>query len=203
MKSAFTSILVFAVLISSPLQGQSSIVGSKHDFSQYAWSGGELCLPCHTPMPRTYGFPRREQPKVIWSRDLSRASFTMYANLKVSRMATGQPGESSKLCLSCHDGTTAVDSYGGSSGSRYVRGSANIGTDLRDDHPIGLVYPSGAAGYNHPATFPAGGVRLLRSEGISNRVECSSCHDPHGAGYESFLRAPMTGSALCLQCHNV
>lgn len=32
-------------------------------------------------------------------------------------------------------------------------------------------------------------------------VECASCHDPHMPDWDSFLRVPVAGSAICLSCH--
>lgn len=33
-------------------------------------------------------------------------------------------------------------------------------------------------------------------------IECSSCHDPHNANVQLFLRLPSEGSKLCLTCHS-
>ena len=33
-------------------------------------------------------------------------------------------------------------------------------------------------------------------------IECSSCHDPHTANTQLFLRLPNEGSKLCLTCHS-
>lgn len=59
----------------------------------------------------------------------------------------------SRKCLSCHDGTVAVDSYGGatdgtawaysSSGTTFMPAGYQIGggQNLTHDHPVGLQYP--------------------------------------------------------------
>lgn len=97
-----------------------------------------------------------------------------------------------------------------------------IGTDLKNDHPVGVSFPA----TNGPGTdfnTPGGSrgnvsffdtdadTRLDKAElrVYDGKVECASCHDPHGvpsAGTESqfnltFLRKPNTGSAVCLTCH--
>lgn len=99
--------------------------------------------------------------------------------------------------------------------------TSTSGRDLTDDHPISLSYrkaydsevASGANGLNDPTAAVAKGVRVF---GADERVECSSCHDPHvdydtmpGMGsantdprYAPFLIMPNDGSALCLACHN-
>jgi len=57
----------------------------------------------------------------------------------------GQPDGVSKLCLSCHDGTVALDSYGGVNGSTIITGSALLGTDLSTSHPISMKYDAALA----------------------------------------------------------
>lgn len=89
-------------------------------------------------------------------------------------------------------------------------GSINdVSTDLMDDHPISFEYMSAVGA--KPAEFKidtaakAAGVRFF---GTNQRVECSSCHDPH-VDYETpgneawtpFLITPNDGSNLCLACH--
>ncbi len=203
MKYNISLLVAMFTLLTAGAMAQSTIVGTDHDFSNNGWAQGQICLPCHTPhaVPSANLGPNGES-NILWNHELTTATFTMYSPLDSGNTITGQPGETSKMCLSCHDGTTAIDSYGGTTGTNFISGGELIGTDLRDDHPIGLVYPTGTAGYNDPSTFPATGVKLVIGEGVANRVECNSCHDPHGAGFSDFLRGSMSGSALCLQCHD-
>jgi hypothetical protein len=82
----------------------------------------EICIFCHTPHGGTPGV------EPAWNRKLSNAVYTTYTSSSLSaldilgRNASGvpltqpgqplpglsQPGGSSKLCLSCHDGTLAI-----------------------------------------------------------------------------------------------
>ena len=65
------------------------------------------------------------------------------------------PGSTSLLCLSCHDGSVAVNSYGNSdqrpqsisTGSTLMPTAYTIGKDkyLGNHHPIGFDYDDGAA----------------------------------------------------------
>lgn len=103
--------------------------------------------------------------------------------------------------------------------------------DLSDDHPISFSYSAVVAqgiyqvggsrdgelrhiGDTADASSVLGwqgeGVRLF---GTDDRVECSSCHDPHvdyddwvsvsaDPAYRPFLIRPNNGSNLCLACHN-
>ena len=58
----------------------------------------------------------------------------------------GQPDGVSLLCLSCHDGTVALDAYGGDPGNAGTIGDQfDLGTDLNNDHPISIVYDSALA----------------------------------------------------------
>lgn len=77
------------------------------------------------------------------------------------------------------------------------------GGDLQNDHPIGFVYNDTL----DTGLKPIAGmdVRLRARFGVtSNRLECSTCHDPHitNVGGNMFLVMPNSGSALCLECHN-
>ena len=123
-------------------------------------------------------------------------------------------------CLACHSAGAGVVGAGATDFSAFV-----IGTDLRNDHPVGVRFPAQGPGvdFNNPtATKP--GIRWfdtngngfpdtrevrLYDSGQGPEVECASCHDPHGVpsgGFgstfnPSFLRVANAGSALCLTCH--
>lgn len=92
---------------------------------------------------------------------------------------------------------------------------AFAGDNLTDDHPIGFSYTAAkgaATKLNDLATVSAKSSGAIRFYPPGNRVECSSCHDPHvnytpgtpGANVElrPFLVMSNTGSAMCLSCHN-
>jgi len=97
--------------------------------------------------------------------------------------------------------------------------------DLRDDHPVGILYPTAFSSWTdfspmdievpgQLAFFDDGNGRAdiyeirVYDSGDGFEVECASCHDPHGvpdaANYKfipSFLRVSNEASALCLTCH--
>lgn len=57
------------------------------------------------------------------------------------------------------------------------------------------------------SSVPANGlaINLYGSTGANAGVECGSCHEVHnkyGTANTFFLRAPASGSAICLACHN-
>lgn len=88
---------------------------------------------------------------------------------------------------------------------------AGAGDDLTDDHPIGFSYSDvlseNSAGLKNLAAAQASGIRFFTAK---DRVECSSCHNPH-ANYEGpsgnpalrpFLVRSNAQSGLCLSCHD-
>lgn len=182
----------------------AQITTSDHNFSSMAWSGGEICQPCHTPHNAMPDLPR------LWNHELTVATFQMHEG---SGTAQDNFDTVSRLCLSCHDGTVALDSFGGQTGSSFVGGTANFGTDLTNDHPVGsdALYPPDPPPVWWPGAFRdeadlGSGIRLkdwTDTAGTTHRVvSCRSCHDPHNrGGFEHMLVSSNAGSALCLGCH--
>lgn len=179
--------------------GQTGYIqNSKHNFSSYAWSGNEICKPCHTP----HG--ANADAGALWNHELTNATYTMFEG--ETGTAAADLDARSRLCMSCHDGTVALDSFGGQTGSNFVPQWANLGTDLQNDHPIGAdgVYPTTYTRFKDPATFPST-VRLRdwtdHNGTLQKVVSCGTCHTAHGRGFPSLLNMSNTGSALCLTCH--
>jgi hypothetical protein len=129
-------------------------------------------------------------------------------------------------CLVCHSPAVPGHSLTGTATDFTV---AALGTDLRDDHPVGVTFPA-TTGAGTDWKTPASGVfngqtvkffddtangRMDKNEirlydsGNGPSVECASCHDPHGvpsAGpgskfFPTFMRKSNSGSALCMTCH--
>ncbi len=159
-----------------------------------------ICVFCHTPHRARTSAP-------LWNRRDSTALYFPYQSSTMVAMP-GQPTGSSKLCLSCHDGTIALGevisepeiiSFGI---TVLPRGSTYIGTDLSDDHPISFVYDEAVAelkgGLVNPHTL-MGKVRLDQY----HEMQCTTCHDPHTSQYEKFLVEDNHYSALCRECHEM
>ncbi len=236
---------------------------SRNDYAQ-------VCVYCHTPHGAndTIDAP-------LWNRTNAGNSYTVYDMPLQSGQTPTQPGVSSLTCLSCHDGTVAIDSVVNMPGSgnysaaqktsqsdafldtwpsaagthRNLDGAAGsdsclychssgglvpsipfdvfaIGTDLTDDHPVGVGLPNGAVyDFNTPGGV-SGNLRFFDGDGDGRadsnelrfydtgdgyEVECASCHDPHGVTTSggqtgplvpSFLRVSNSDSGLCLTCHD-
>ena len=199
--------LLLGTLASGALAVSASgqIVGSPHDFSSYAWSQGEICKPCHTPHFAMAGLPR------LWNHELTTASYTLHSG---SGTAVDDFDVRSRLCLSCHDGTVALDSFGGMTGTSFIPAGANLGTDFTDDHPVGsdAQYPpdpkptwwDGAFVDSSLLPFSVSLEDWEDSGGVTREVvSCVTCHEPHNdGGYDHLLSTSNSASALCLTCHD-
>ena len=170
------------------------ITGSAHDFSALGWNtGGEICQPCHTP----HNADVSVSLSPLWNHEITTATFTPYARATIDATDLGQPDGDSLLCLSCHDGSVALDSFGGASGSTAIAGSANVGTNLNNDHPVSFTYDATLVTNDGELNAPP--AAYLDS---ASKVQCSSCHDVHNtANIAGLLRISNAGSALCLTCH--
>ena len=94
-------------------------------------------------------------------------------------------------------------------------------TNLNGNHPVSVPYPGqngnfrGQAAPTWNATYVAeyvtptagvvGGTIALAADYSAGApvygVECSTCHNPHGAGFSFLLRDSHLASKICLDCH--
>lgn len=186
--------------------GAGTIAGTPHDLSQKGWGTTELCKFCHTPhlAQAVTGAP-------LWNHQTTVASYTMYSSSTFQAASTqSQPGPTSKLCLSCHDGTVANDSFanGGvlQSGTHMMTTTNRVGfgASLTGDHPIAFTYDSALVGLDNTLVTPVSASYVDAGKLIplySSKMECASCHATHDNTYGKFLRISNAGSALCLKCH--
>jgi predicted CXXCH cytochrome family protein len=193
-----------------------NVVGSRHDLSLHGGAASRAttetqpCVFCHTPHNAN---PARQ----LWNHVASPATYTTYGSSSFqSGTSPGtfntfagtrapQPVGSAKLCLSCHDGTVAVNatindgtiSIGGSS---FVPATASLGTDLSNDHPVSFAR---SAADNQVVDPPPGSAVSL--ERGTNYIQCVACHDPHSERADptlgKFLVTANRGSAICVTCH--
>jgi len=182
----------------------AQITGSAHDFSADGWSGGEICVVCHTP--HNADLTVAEAP--LWDHEVTTASFTVYSSSTLDAGPLAQPDGSSKLCLSCHDGTVAIDSYGGATGTNFATGDALVGISLADDHPVSFTYDATLAtadgGLYDPSSANSGlGGTIAADLLAAGKMQCSSCHGVHNEyGVAKLLVKSNAGSALCMTCHD-
>lgn len=234
VRLALVGVLVLAG--AAPAQRVSDVRGTRHNLSSTGpgptradATGGtsEVCVFCHTP----HGATQQDQGggalrAPLWNRRVpAGATYTPYtsASLDAQSILAGldsQPGGSSKLCLSCHDGTLAIGNVnvlngvsdptipmvdtgpGGvmPSGEGTSSGFTRfLGTNLRNDHPISLTYNSALAvrdGELRPVDAqqrwpsPSGSVLGVRSPGFKPLLPL----EPTGAGG--------AGQVQCATCHD-
>ena len=197
---------------------QASITGSAHDFGQFGWAKNQVCLPCHT----AHNAIVKDANGVhvggpLWNHTLSTATYTLYIDEATGQGVTGKVDTNSALCLSCHDGTVAVDSFGGGAGTQQLTGGL-VGTDLSNDHPIGeaAVWWTTTPSYMvDPALRDAKRIMPLRQLADGRKaVGCTSCHEPHNRPSTDHMLwvsnsgsattvdgRTVSGSALCFNCH--
>jgi predicted CXXCH cytochrome family protein len=127
-----------------------------------------------------------------------------------------EPGSVSLLCLSCHDGSVAVNSYGNdaqlsksvSTGAKLISDRYRIGQGLYlgNHHPIGFDYEAVQAldieirPANRALLTP---TSLVDEHLYAGKLECASCHSVHNTGNagETLLWRSDQNSELCLTCH--
>jgi len=193
---ALLLVLFAATVVVAGLNPGTGIKGSIHDLSKNRTNGAygiadptldRICIYCHAPHHTikpsdaatisAYGSVYGYVP--LWNHDITTVtSCTLYSNSgttpqekpgdishQLNETANGV-GSVSKLCLSCHDGTVAVASFGnaggiGTTAAYAFSGSRNTGTvkigdvnaknwigkggDLSNHHPIGFDYYAVAA----------------------------------------------------------
>lgn len=221
-----------------------SEMGNKHNFSYSnisanfrAVPGGDvpgydrssqICVFCHTPH-------RSSSEGPLWNRkDTTKSFFKHFSSTTLaiddaalkSASEYGQPNGSTRLCLSCHDGVTAL---GAVFTTPSVASSVNIQFTNKGTGETG---PNVAIGYetyssHHPVSFkyndtvisllqgapygkaeywwsPATGVKLDKQQ----RMQCMTCHDPHQdkSNTPSSMTPFWTAGEyvdVCKSCHNI
>ena len=198
------AIMLFGVAAGAALiasSAEAGIAGSGHDFS--GWGSPQIhpCEACHTP--RNAGRSVASAP--LWDYAATRiSSYTLYSSPTLNA-SLSQPAAASRVCLSCHEGTIARDSFGGATGGTMVGGGKRLGIDLSRSHPVGFIYDTSLAvedgELRDPASTSSGlGGTIQEDLLFADRMECASCHDVH-AGNGRLLRLDNSDSELCLTCH--
>lgn len=198
-------VAIIALGLAAPVWAQIS--GSDHDLSPLD-PDRRLCIFCHTP----HGADTSVSDAPLWNHATTNQTYIVYDSPTMDATVE-QPAGASRLCLSCHDGTVAVDAFGSSPGSFFLGGPGAVGSDgLLNDHPISFQYTDALAvqdGELHPpsATPSLLGSTIEDDLLFNGSLECSSCHDVHrgsaaGAVNDNLLVIPQTGSTICLVCHD-
>lgn len=160
----------------------------------------QVCIFCHTPHNSQAG------KQFLWNRLDSTATFKFYTSsdtLTPTAGAVSSLGQESKMCMSCHDGVTAMNAMGrptspitfGGGGSpdmsvawpMFDEYGPNIGEgvggigggNLTNDHPISFSYSAAQAEDPQLKAIANPIAEGLVFWGPTQRLECVTCHDPH------------------------
>ena len=201
IRSSFSLFRWLIALLLSASALMAGVENTVHNLAAQAVNGNgrtpNPCEFCHTPH-------NANPTKSLWNRTLPASSYKVYESSTL-KATLNQPTGASRLCLSCHDGTIALDDRADRPKSGkvgFLTGSASLGTDLSDDHPISFTYNAALSTAKGELADPA----LLPSTtklDEAGQVQCSTCHDPHQDRYPKFLVMDNRSSRLCLTCHQM
>ncbi len=205
-------VIVSAVFLSVSAEGQigqgASIIDTPHNLSVtgpgpiVAATEQRVCVFCHTPHAASPVHP-------LWNRFEPVGAYTVYSSSSLDAVP-GQPTGTSKMCLSCHDGTIALGSVVSQGQVIQMSGGvttmpisdANLQTDLSDDHPVSFRYDSVLAGQDPKLRSPAGLPADVRLD-TNQELQCTTCHDAHDNTFGDFTVMDNTNSQLCNSCHQI
>ena len=155
-----------ALVLAQPFP--ADIANTRHNLSVTgpgevkATGESRICVFCHTPhgADSSVGAP-------LWNRELSQATYLPYDSSSMDASNIQEPMGSSRLCLSCHDGTLALGTVRnmpgrgsgtgtialtGTDGGRMPAGEGrttgatrDLGVNLTNDHPISFTFDSNLA----------------------------------------------------------
>lgn len=189
----------------------AQIANSKHDFrvaspaAIRATDFDQTCSFCHAPHNARPAVP-------LWNHAVTEGTtYSVYQSTTL-QSTVPQPSSGSRLCLSCHDGTTALGDTVNNGRINFQNVTpdqklpesspsniAGTGLSLAGDHPFAFVPNLANTQVRNP---PAGDTVKLDADGT---VQCRTCHDPHVENADPitrrFLVKSNAGSALCLTCH--
>ncbi|MDP3980441.1 MAG: cytochrome c3 family protein [Chlamydiota bacterium] len=203
MKNLLFGFIMLCIMIGTPILGWGGIANSEHDFSGKPWVNKKsACVVCHS----LESGRSKNSNDMTWTHELSSANYFTYSS-QTLKSSLRQPEGVSLFCLSCHDGTVAIDAYGGRHGSEKTR--KTLGTDLSKIHPVSFIYNDALAVMSghlkRPSKSPSGLGGSIEEDLLKKgKMECTSCHDTHNRFYEEnmLIRRDRGGSmGLCGICH--
>ncbi len=215
-RAQLAALAVAVLCLAQPATAQIAL--SVHDLNVYAAAPiampeGRICVACHTP------HNANSTVAPLWNHAASGGGHSAYpSGGSIQAVDLGAPAGVSLLCLSCHDGSAALDAFGAGTqtvGAAAVTltGTTLVGMDLSNDHPVSFTFDAILAAadgeLNNPTTTASGlggniDTDMLFGAG-NDQMECASCHDVHnGAGVVGpLLRKSNASSELCITCHNL
>lgn len=208
--------LVAGALSLSAQTPATGIKGTMHDLSVSGANGGvtnytQICKFCHSPHGAA---PAALQVIPLWGHMTTAATYTMYnttnnpnSMMNPLTIVDAAPSGPSMACLSCHDGTVAVNarmaggysvSYGsmnasatsagdfsitsgGTGAGAYTLGTLTkhiVGTLSGTNVDLTTVHPI-AVTYDNVKQPALWAAPKAPAEIFQGKVQCASCHDVH------------------------
>ena len=208
-----TLVIMLILIYVSALGRPGNIFDSKHNLSTSgvgdikSTSETRVCIFCHSSHNTSTEGP-------LWNhKTTSTGKFQTYSRSTMVSTAE-QPNGSTKLCLSCHDGTIAVGAIRGrstpipmrnvsASGAIPSTRKTHIGTDLRGSHPVSVKFDERTAIASSHLKWPIDDPEKSVSTDHNGYVQCTSCHDPHDDSksdkYPFWNKSSF--SEVCKSCH--
>lgn len=208
--SAFAGIQATRHNLSSNRTGGAPTTSGSGGTTVYSTDQDQLCVWCHTPHAAVSG-----QGVPLWNKTITTATFTTYGTTIAGTAKATGINNMSKVCLTCHDGTLAINivlnapGSGGyvvagnqigawqglAAGNKMVSGVASyIGVDLTDDHPISIYYSAPSPTFaDNPASLRS---NTVSARGIDTAWITRSKSDTSIAGQLVY------GYIECVSCHD-
>lgn len=205
-------IRIAAILMIASVSGWAAgsktlLIGSQHDLSvtgkgPVKSASTDACIFCHAP--------HNVNPNItpLWNHALSSQTYATYSSTTYSSGPQTPAVGTSRMCLSCHDGTVAMGltvTNGTIATSGSMIAADTLGTNLSTSHPVSMTpADDGSLAlslFATPATTKDPAVKL-----VGGKVECTTCHDPHVPSNDPavpmFLTRSNAAGAICLACHD-
>jgi predicted CXXCH cytochrome family protein len=195
--NAVRALVALALAAASGSPAFAEVENTRHDLATPGMRrNGEAisrCSFCHAPHTAA---PAR----AMWSGTTGGRSYKLYDSSTL-KATLDQPTGASRVCLSCHDGTIALNDA--AARPRATSAAApSLGTDLSDDHPISFTYDSRLSTLKRELVDPSRLPSTTRLD-PEQQLQCTTCHDPHESRNPKFLVADNRASQLCVTCHQI